>query len=251
MFKVGVGQSEDIDTLKATRAAIARSRIHLGGIQPRAGIILCSSNFDHRQMLDMVLESLPGISLIGCTTAGDFSRTYGFSEDSITLILFWSDDIEIRSGLGRNVSRDHKSAVRSAVSHAREGLIQSASLCIALPDLFYSSANQLVEDLGGELRCTVVGGFAARQVIGDGVTACDSPERPITQFYGGEILNDALPVLLFGGPVAFAYSVANSWKPVGQKAKVTQSAGRVVREKNCWPGRFTSRAPELRVILSL
>lgn len=87
MFRVGVGQAEDIHVLKATRAAIARSRIHLGGIQPQAGIVLCSSNFDHRQMLDTVLESLPGISLIGCTTAGDFSSSYGFSDDSITLIL--------------------------------------------------------------------------------------------------------------------------------------------------------------------
>ena len=230
MFKVGVGQAEDIDILKATRAAIARSRIHLGGARPQAGIILCSSNFDHRQMLDMVLESHPGISLIGCTTAGDFSRNYGFSDDSITLILFCSDNIEIRAGLGRNVSWDHRSAVRSAVGQAQEGLIQSASLCIALPDLFYNSANQLVEELSEEVRCTVVGGFAARQAIADGVTACDLPERPIAQFYGGEILNDALPVLLFGGPVEFAFSVANSWKPVGQKAKVTQSADREVKK---------------------
>jgi PAS domain S-box-containing protein len=177
----------------------------------------------------MVLESLPGTSLIGCTTAGDFSRNYGFSDDSITLILFCSDTIEIRAGLGRNVSWDHKNAIRSAVSQAREGLTQSASLCIALPDLFYNSANQLVEELSGELRCTVVGGFAARQVVDDDVTVSDLPERPIAQFYGGEILNDALPILLFGGPVEFAFSVANSWIPVGQKAKVTQSAGREVK----------------------
>ncbi len=42
-------------------------------------------------------------------------------------------------------------------------------------------------------------------------------------------MNDALPILLFGGPVEFAFSVANSWKPVGQKAKITQSAGREVK----------------------
>ena len=66
-------------------------------------------------MLDTVLESLPGISLIGCTTAGDFSASYGFSDDSITLILFCSVTIEIRAGIGLNVSRDHKDAVRSSV----------------------------------------------------------------------------------------------------------------------------------------
>lgn len=229
MFKVGVGQAEDIDILKATRAAIDQSRIHLGESRPQAGIILCSSNFDHRQMLDAVLESFPGISLIGCTTAGDFSCSYGFSDDSITLILFASDTIEIRAGLGRDVSRDHKSAVRSAVRQAQDGLTQSAALCIALPDLFYNSANQVVEELSGELQCTVVGGFAARQVFADCGAACGLPERPIAQFFGGEILNDALPVLLFGGPVEVAFSVANSWRPVGRKAKITQSAGREVQ----------------------
>ncbi len=228
MFKVGVGQAEDIDILKATRAAVARSRIHLGGIRPQAGIILCSSNFDRWEMLDTVLESFPGISLIGCTTAGDFSWSYGFSDDSITLILFCSDTIEIRAGLGRNVSKDYKTAVRSAVSQAQAGLVQSASLCIALPDLFYNSANQLVEELCEGLRCTVVGGFAARQVFADCETVCGLPERTIAQFYGAEILHDALPILLFGGPLEFAFSVANSWKPVGQKAKVTQSSGREV-----------------------
>ena len=229
MFKVGIGQAEGIDTLKATRAAIARGRIHLGGMQPQAGIILCSSNFDHRQMLDTVLESFPAITLIGCTTAGDFSWNYGFSDDSITLILFSSDTIEIRAGLGRNVSKDCKNAVRSAVSQAQEGMIQSASLCIALPDLFYNAANQLVEELSEELRCTVVGGFAARHGLTDSVTECDVLERPIALFHGDEILNDALPLLLFGGPVEFAFSVANSWMPVGQKAEVTQSAGREVK----------------------
>ena len=229
MFKVGVGQAGNIDTLKATRAAIARSRNHLGGVQPQAGMILCGSNYDHRQMLDAVLESFPGISLIGCTTAGDFSCSYGFSDDSITLILFYSDTIEIRAGLGRSVSRDYRSAVRSAVSRAREGLVQAASLCIALPDLSYNSSNQLIDGLFEELRCTVVGGFAARQVFSDCVTECDLLECPIAQFYGGEILDDALPVLVFGGPVEFAFSVANSWRPVGQKATVTQAAGNEVK----------------------
>lgn len=70
-------------------------------------------------MLDAVLESFPGISLIGCTTAGDFSGSYGFSDDSITLILFCSNTIEIRAGLGRNVSSDYKNAFRSAVNQAQ------------------------------------------------------------------------------------------------------------------------------------
>jgi hypothetical protein len=38
-------------------------------------------------MLDKILDKFPGLDLIGCTTAGEFSSSYGFSEDSVSLMV--------------------------------------------------------------------------------------------------------------------------------------------------------------------
>lgn len=225
MFRVAVGQAEDIETEKATRAAIALCREQLRETEAQAGILLCSSNFDHRRMLDMVLAAFAGIHLIGCTTAGDFSSSHGFSDDSITLILFSSDTVEIQAGIGRSLSQDSTGAVQAAAQGAAGKLRQPASLCITLPDLLGKPASKIIEDLYQALQCPVFGGCAARQVL----AAQEFPDHPIAQFFGDEILNDAIPILLFGGPLDFAFKVANSWKPVGQTATVTDAAGHEVR----------------------
>jgi hypothetical protein len=91
MIKVGLGQSENIDTQTAIEGVLAQCRQQLAGLQPQAGIVFASINFDHRLMLDRIHEKFPGLDLIGCTSAGEFSSSYGFSDDSISLMVFYSD----------------------------------------------------------------------------------------------------------------------------------------------------------------
>ena len=74
-------------------------------------------------MLDEILRQFPGIDLIGCTTAGEFSSSYGFSDDSISLMVFYSDDVEIGIGVGRSLSEDPKAAVQYAVDQASHQMI--------------------------------------------------------------------------------------------------------------------------------
>jgi len=88
MIRAGIGQSENIDTRTAVENVIMQCQQNLAGRQPQARIVFAGVNFDHRLMLDSILDKFPGLNLIGCTTAGDFSSSYGFSDDSISLIVF-------------------------------------------------------------------------------------------------------------------------------------------------------------------
>ena len=82
MIKVGLGQSENIDTLTAVESVILQCQKNMAGHHPQAGIVFAAVNFDHRLMLDKIIDEFPGLNLIGCTTAGEFSSSYGFSDDS-------------------------------------------------------------------------------------------------------------------------------------------------------------------------
>ncbi|MDX1708121.1 MAG: FIST N-terminal domain-containing protein, partial [Desulfobacterales bacterium] len=122
MFIASLGQAEDIDTQRAVEGTINQCRQQLNGRTPQAGIVFAGINFDHQLMLDMINSNFPDLALIGCTTSGEFSSSYGFSDDSIALMVFYSDEIEIKAGIGRRLSEYPDSVVKSAVEQAKKEL---------------------------------------------------------------------------------------------------------------------------------
>ena len=222
MIKVGLGQSEHIDTLTATERVIAQCRQNLAGRQPQAGIVFAGVNFDHRLMLDAILEKFPGLGLIGCTTDGEFSSSYGFSDDSISLMVFYSDDIEIGVGVARSLSDNPQASIQSAVEQASDKLSKPVSISLAFPDWNSRSFDLITKTLNLALGndCPVFGGVAG--------TTGDDDLAP-RQFYKDEVLADAMPIILFAGPLEYSFSIANSWQPVGKQAKITSADGRRVK----------------------
>ncbi len=221
MITVGTGQAEGIETHSVVRAALAQCREELGDTDPTAGIVFAGSHFDHQVMLDAIRHQYPQIELVGCTTAGDFSTHLGFSDDAITLMLFQSDDVEIHAGVGRDMKKDPARAVKSAVDHARSRLSRPPTFGLAFPDSFDKRFDPVMEMINTELGavCPVFGGAAAIHWTDD---------QKIRQFYNDEVLEDAIPILLWSGPLAYAFAIANSWKPIGKKAIATACEDRIV-----------------------
>jgi len=222
MIKVGLGQSENFDTLAAIESVIDQCRSQMADLQPQAGIVFASVNFDHRLMLDRILEIFPGLDLIGCTTAGEFSSSFGFSDDSISLMVFYSNEVQIGIGVGRAVSENPAEALPAAVKEASDKLSQPASICLAFPDWHSQSFDSLVKGLNLALGydCPIFGGVAG--------TLWNEDLVPL-QFYRDEVLADAMPIILFAGSLEYSFSIANSWKPVGKQAKITSAEGRRVK----------------------
>jgi hypothetical protein len=106
MFKVAVGHSNDPDSLEAINETIEQCQQSLDGEIPQAGILFAAIDFEHSLILQRINETFPNIELIGGTTDGEVSSVLEFQQDSITLMLFCSDEIEIRASIGRNVSED-------------------------------------------------------------------------------------------------------------------------------------------------
>ena len=112
MIKIGIGQGEDIDTFSATRVAIDHCKQQLGECVPKAGIVLAPMGFDHQLMLKEIQRHFLGIELVGGTTSGELSSDLGFSEDSVSLIVFDSDTIEIKAGVSRRLSLNLEAAIK-------------------------------------------------------------------------------------------------------------------------------------------
>ena len=222
MIRVSIAQAEGLDALETAAKVIAACQSQLGDHAPDAGILYAGAGFEHQIILNSICNAFPEMQLIGCTTAGSFSSVGGFSDDAISLMTFSSDTIEIRAGVGRHLSNGYRAAARSALAMGNEGRQAPVKVCLTLPDLIHHTGSDIIAALGQELGegCGIFGGCPA---------ALDETGQSIRQFFGREVLEDAMPLLLFCGPVDYAYFVANSWKSIGPQEKILAAEGRRVK----------------------
>ncbi|MBE9187147.1 FIST C-terminal domain-containing protein [Microcoleus sp. LEGE 07076] len=222
MLKTVVGHSNDPDSLSAITEVLEQCQQSLSKASPQAGILFAAIDFEHTLILNQINETYPGIELIGGTTDGEMSSILGFEQDSLTLMLFCSDTIAIRAGIGRDISQDLNTAIQTAVFQATTGNTEEIKLCITLPESLSTSAvltlDSLNQALGGKIP------------IFGGLTADRWQFKQTYQFYKTEVLSDAIPILLISGSILFSHSIASGWHPIGKRGKVTKASQNVIYE---------------------
>lgn len=134
MFKAVVGHSNDPDSLSAVEEVLQQCTNYLAGDIPKAGIIFAAIDFEHSLILQQIHQAFPGIELIGGTTDGEISSVLEFQQDSITLMLFCSDEVEIHAGVGRKVSGDPVTVTKQAVEQAKAKSTAAPKLCLTHPE---------------------------------------------------------------------------------------------------------------------
>jgi hypothetical protein len=222
MFKVVVGHSNDPDSLSAVEEVLQQCSDSLGTDTPQAAILFAAIDFEHSLILERINQSFPGIELIGGTTDGEISSVLEFQQDSITLMLFCSDEMKIYAGIGRQVSDDPVAAARQAVEQATANSTSVPQLCLTHPESLTTSGVSILEGLKSALgeNVSIFGGLAADQ----------SRYQTTYQFFGTEVVTDSVPILLFYGNVLFSYGVASGWLPIGKVSQVTKVDKNIVYE---------------------
>ena len=216
MMKVAVGHCEDVSAAEAVHEVLEQVTASLGGARPQAGILFSAVDFDHTLILAAIRSAFPGIELVGCTTDGEFSSVYGFTEDALTLMVFVSDTVEIRAGAGKEASRLGGEAGRRAAITARN------SLCC------YPNEERFAIILSDPLSAGVLdidncfkGIFGGQFPIIGAASAAHSKRRTTYQFCNDEVLSDSIVLLLFSGKVAFSCGIKGGHSPMGGKEVVT------------------------------
>jgi hypothetical protein len=222
MFTAVVGHSEDLETRAAADEVLAQCRARLKGTAPTAGLLFAAIDFDHQVLLDEITRQLPGLELIGCTTDGEVSSELGFREDSVTLILFASDTVDIAAGIGRGLSTDVAGACRAAIDGAKAKSAKPPRICIATPEGLTAE--------GHFVTATLQEAIGAATPIFGGLAGDQMRLKSTRQFFGREVLCDSIPVLLLSGDLHFSYGVATGWHSVGRVGRVTRATGAVVYE---------------------
>jgi len=223
MFQMVVGHSDEVDAAEAVTSVVAQCTESLDGATPSAGLLFARGS-DFEELASGFAEAYPGVDIIGSTSLGEMSSILGYMEDSVTLALFVSDSVDITAGLGTELSVDPKAAVERAVEEARGKTDREPRLCITTPSVARRPRN-LLADLRAELGdgVTVLGGGATPMTMAGGAVAG-------RQFCNGQVVEDAVPVLLFSGPLIFSFGLGAGWRPVGKPGRVTKATPGVVYE---------------------
>ncbi len=226
MLKMAVGHTEEIEADLAAAELVEQCNMALETYEPQAGWLLASHDLDLESLVRLLGDSYPDIELIGCTTLAPISSALDFAEGSTTLTLFASDVVKFSAGLGRNVSEDVGAAAAAALEAAGFDYDSKVALCISTPSVEGVDPTSVTDELGKVLGPDV-------PVFGGGAV----PDFPVVfpwvggkQFFGSEVFTDALPVLLFSGPLKVSVGVAHGWKGVGREAIVTKANGDRVYE---------------------
>jgi hypothetical protein len=224
VLKMAVGHSDDPDAADAMAVVIEQCRAALGDLKPQAGILFAAFDSFDRSVVDAVLEAFPGVQVIGGTSAAEVSSVNGYQEDSITLSLFASDDVDVTVGLGGGLADDVDAACRAAATQALAATNKDPKLCIVLTEGLARDPQLVLEGLGKALPrdVVVVGGASAQRDF--------TSTAPGSQFRGDEIVQNGIAVLLFSGPIAFSTAVGTGWRTLGAVGTVTRSDAGAVRE---------------------
>ncbi len=220
MFKVAVAHSIELDSADAVEEVLEQCREQLGELKAQAAIIFTGIDHDFAQVLKEIHAVYPEIELIGCTTDGEMSSVHGYTDDSITLMAFYSDELAFKAGVADNVSQETINVTKKAVDAALSELHQEPTLCITTPNCLTASGDNILD------------GF--KRSLGDnfpifGGAAGDLHRLVRTfQFYKEKVLTDACPFLLISGPLQYSFGVETGWIPIGRKEKVTKSDNNVV-----------------------
>ncbi|NJL69944.1 MAG: hypothetical protein HC894_31595 [Microcoleus sp. SM1_3_4] len=222
MLKAIVGHSNDPETDVAIAEVLEQCLTELADIKPQAGILLAALDFDHAQMLRCIHQTFPGIQLIGGTTDGEISSVLEFQQDSLILILFCSDEIEFNAAVGRHVSSDPIEIAQKTVQTAQAESHSPTTLCLTTPESLTTSGLSILQGLQQALGAEV-------PIVGG--TTCDQWQFQQTyQFFGQEVLSDALPILLLSGNVLWGHGVSSGWTAIGKKGMATKVQGNVLYE---------------------
>ena len=220
MLNTAVAHSIELDSQNAIEEALEQCRETLGDLQPQAGLLFAGIDHDFQLILNKIYEVYPEIELIGGTTDGEMSSVHGFSDDSIVLTLFHSQELQFKAGVADRVSEGSLANIKEAVETAKSSLDQEPVLCITTPSYFNINFDTVFEGLQQALggNFPVFGGLAGDQWRFQGSY----------QFYNNNVFTDAAPFLLIAGALIFSSGVDSGWIPIGKKGKVTQAEKNVV-----------------------
>ncbi|MGX6603911.1 FIST signal transduction protein [Micromonosporaceae bacterium Da 78-11] len=209
----GVGQSIAHDSAKAGAEAAAAA---IGGRAPKAVFVFSSVAHDLPVLLAAVrAEAGPDAAIVGATTIGELS-TGGMTVGGVAIAALGGDGFTVRTRMAHILEHGQRDA-GATVAGALHGMHSDHQVLILLCDGLSASPHEVVRGAYSVIGATVplVGGFA-----GD-----DQRFVRTYQFYGDEVLTDAVIGIALGSDAPIGVGIAHGWRRIEPPMIVTKSQG--------------------------
>jgi hypothetical protein len=211
----GAGRSAHPDAASAGGEAAAQA---IERADAELLIVFASEAYDLRSLLEGIRRQAPGVPLIGCSTAGEIAAS-GPGDAGVVIVAIGGPGFRVSTGVGRNASAQLRSAGADAARCVEE--LQDADerphrVLLLLSDGLAGDQQEIVRGAHGVVGAGVplVGGCA-----GD-----DLKMSTTFQFYGDELLRDAVVAAAIASDAPFGIGVRHGWRRVGEAMLVTESA---------------------------
>jgi hypothetical protein len=195
----------------------------LGSAIPKLVVIFASRDRDHVALNHELRARLPKTTrLLGASTNGEIDRE-GMHEGTVVLSALWGD-FEVGLGLGRELSLDPpragEHAIRSAARElgARADELGSKRYVAAVIDDGYRFRKEelLLGVMSMNQALIAVGGGASDKYLDS------SPEASALVHVDGEVVTDAVAVVLFRTDAPWAALRSHWYTPTGKSLQVTK-----------------------------
>ena len=188
------------------------------GEQPDVVIVFASSRHDHEKLLVAIDAACHPLSMVGCSSAGEFiARAY--DEGAVSALALKSTDIRFRAVVGRHLRADRTAAARAMVN-AFQGIDSTEFAyrsALVLTDALAGHADDFVEQL------TVL--TAGKYQLFGGGAGDDANFTRTHVFIGTEAVPDAAVALEMLSDKPIGVGVRHTWQPGSAAMRATAADG--------------------------
>lgn len=232
MFKMAVAHSALSEMDVCATALADEAMTKLDGGQPQAALLFSTDGLEHGQLLRGLRARLPNCAIVGGSSYGEVSGDRGYRLGTSLLILFASDRVRLRTGVVRGLTSTHPETDAGADPGADSTRIAAQLRAADLPT--ETPALGLLFPDGVALNlATVVQAFVDQlpftPLFGSGTA--DWRVKRSYQFFNDEVLQGAVPFLLFYGPLRIGWSatkgLAAGWEPISPRLPARCTENRI------------------------
>ena len=209
------------DVSHASNELIARVKATLGDDRPQLLVLFCSTAQPLADASRRVADAFPDVTLIGASTAGEFTESGDAKSSSALFALAGS--FRTHAGIGTGLKANPERAIRQAL----EGL---PGQVIGYP---YRTAILLLDPLAGngEEATLIAASLLGEDVRLAGGAAGDDLKMAATFVgCGGRVAGDAVVVALIFSKNPLGVGVGHGHQPLSAPLQVTRAEGNVVHE---------------------
>lgn len=191
------------------------------GTAPDAVILFASPQYDFAALLDALEQHCRPKTLVGCSSAGEFSSG-ARAEGSACAVALRAPEMAFRASVGRGLRDNREAAARELVA-GFEGLDRHEYVyrsALVLTDALAGYADDLVE----QLSALTAGCY---QFFGGGA-GDDARFQQTHVFYGREVVSDAAVALEILSNKPLGIGVHHGWQPATAPMRVTAANGSVL-----------------------